>query len=198
VAEFEAFVGMGHPKRMTYADLDRTPEGDGQVYELLDGTLYASPRPRGAHARLQAELIRVLERSLRHHSDELADSWYFEVEPELRLGGDALVPDLAAWRTPDPPLGSDGYAASPPPWVCEVLSPSNLRLDWSRKLPVYFRHGVQWVWLLEPRLQELHVLEATGPGERFEGAPAEPIHPQPFDVPFDLGRLWMRLPGTRG
>ena len=50
---------------------------------------------------------------------------------------------------------------------------------------------------LDPRVQELHVLEATGPGERFEGAPSELICPQPFGVPFDLGRLWQRLPVAR-
>ena len=181
---------MGSPRRATYADLDRTPEGDGNVYELLDGVLYSSPRPRGLHGRAQAELLRMLEQALRHHSDELADSWFFEVEPELRLAGDALVPDLAAWRAPVPPLGPQGYATTPPPWVCEVLSPRNFRLDWSRKLPMYFRHGVRHVWFVDIRAQELHVLDRLG-GEKHVGAVL--VSPAPFDVPLDLGRFWERL-----
>lgn len=196
MAESQEFE-MGTAKRASYADLDRTPEGDGQTYELLDGTLYVSPRPTGRHSVAQVELVRLLDRALGTGGEDAADAWSFASEPELRLGGDALVPDLAAWRGHLPATDPRGYFDTPPAWVCEVLSPSNLRLDWSRKLPAYFRHGVQWVWLLDPRVDELHVLEATGPGERFEGAPPSAIRPLPFGVPLDLGRLWQRLPVPR-
>ena len=185
---------MGSPKRATYADLDRTPEGDGNVYELIDGTLYCSPRPKWIHSVIQTQLVLMLDRALRAAGDDTRSTWKFVAEPELRLSGDAFVPDLAAWRTPVPPPGPDGYMTTVPPWACEVLSPSNLQQDWSRKVPAYFRHGVQHVWLVDPRLQELHVLVHAGTGARYEGDAL--ISPAPFDVPLDLAALWRELPST--
>jgi Uma2 family endonuclease len=79
-------------------------------------------------------------------------------------------------------------------WVCEVLKPSNFQQDWSRKVPAYFRHGVQHVWLVDPRLQELHVLVHGGTSARYEGEAL--ISPTPFDVPLDLAALWRELPSS--
>ena len=193
MAEFQSFE-MGTAKRATYADLDRTPEGDGNVYELLDGTLNVSPRPTGRHSVAQTQLLVTLDRTLRPEGDNTRPTWEFVVEPELRLGGDALVPDLAAWRTPLPPLGARGYFDVPPPWVCEVLSPTTTVLDWRVKLPAYFRHGVGHVWLLDIGHTALHVL-GSGVSETHEGNAT--VRPQPFGVAFDLGRLWNRLPSAR-
>jgi hypothetical protein len=54
------------------------------------------------------------------------------------------------------------------------------RVEWSRKLPAYFRHGVQHVWLLDPRAAELDVLHDRGAGTRYVAAPAQPISAPPF------------------
>ena len=185
---------MGTPQRATYADLDRTPEGDGNVYELVDGTLQASPRPTGRHSVAQTRLLVTLERTLRPEGDDSRPSWEFVVEPELRLAGDALVPDIAAWRSPLPRLGRRGYFDTPPAWVCEVLSPTTTLFDWRFKLPAYLRHGVGHVWLLDLGHTALHVL-GSGVSETHEGNVT--VSPQPFGVAFDLGRLWTRLPTSR-
>jgi Uma2 family endonuclease len=79
-----------------------------------------------------------------------------------------------------------------PPWVCEVLSPTNLQQDWSRKVPAYFRHRVHHVWLVDPRERELHVLELDGTGARYAGDVL--VSPAPFGVPLDLASLWRELP----
>jgi hypothetical protein len=51
--------------------------------------------------------------------------WILLDEPELHLGGDILVPDLAGWRRERMPEVPDAaYTTLAPDWVCEVLSPS--------------------------------------------------------------------------
>ena len=183
--------------RATYADLDRTPEADGNVYELIDGVLYTSPPAKWIHTVTQDVLAELLRAALRASGGEAGVRWRFFQEPELRLSGDALVPDLAAWREPVPPPGPDGYQRTAPPWVCEVLSPSTLRHDWAVKLPAYLRHGVEHVWLVDPIGQQLHVLAVGARGETYTGVPAGPVQLPPFDVPLDLGALWRELSSAR-
>ncbi len=46
-------------------------------------------------------------------------------EPELHLGPDIMVPDLAGWRRERmPELPETAWFELAPAWVCEVLSPS--------------------------------------------------------------------------
>jgi Uma2 family endonuclease len=187
---------MGSPKRATYADLDRTPEGDGNVYELIDGVLYCAPPAKYLHTSLQNFLRDSLYRELGIASPQGAPRWRFFTDLELRLGGDAFVPDITAYQAPVPAPGPDGYMTTPPPWVCEVLSPSNFRYDWSRKVPAYFRHGVETIWIIEPRDRTLHVLTPDGVRASFTGLNDTPVHPPPFAVALDLAALWRELPSS--
>ena len=69
--------------------------------------------------------------------------WWIIFEPELHLGEDILVPDLAGWRRERMPDYPDtAFVSLPPDWVCEVLSASTRRLDLQEKRPVYAREGV--------------------------------------------------------
>jgi Uma2 family endonuclease len=76
--------------------------------------------------------------------------WLILFEPELHLGQDVLVLDLAGWRRermlemPD----TVGFTV-PPDWVCEVLSPSTTVLDRGRKMAVYARESERHVWLVD-------------------------------------------------
>ena len=56
--------------------------------------------------------------------------WIILDEPELHLGEDVLVHDLAGWRrTTLPELPDDAFLTVRPDWVAEVLSPSTQRKD---------------------------------------------------------------------
>jgi Uma2 family endonuclease len=80
-------------------------------------------------------------------------------EPELHLGTDILVPDLAGWRRERmPTLPETAYFELTPDWGCEVLSPSTASLDRVDKLPIYASHGVGHVWLVDPDVRSLEVL----------------------------------------
>ncbi len=117
-------------------------------------------------------------------------------EPELHLGQDILVPDLAGWRRermPETPL--DPYFTLAPDWICEVLSPSTYAMDRGRKLRTYAREGVLHAWLVEPSAKVLEVLRLDSGAYRivatYEGQAK--VHAEPFDaIQLDLGVLWAR------
>src|SRR5699024_1767312 len=109
---------------------------------------------------------------------------------------DVLVPDLAGWRRENLPSAPEGVGFTiAPDWVCEVSSPSTVRVDRLRKMPIYAREGVSHVWLVDPdeRIIEAFVLE----GERwvllgFYGEKSEERIP-PFDaVALDMDALFER------
>jgi Uma2 family endonuclease len=147
-------------KPATYADLEALP--DDVRGELIGGVLHASPRPAKPHtfvnSRLGIELGGLFDRGRNGPG-----GWCILYEPELRLGEDVLIPDLAGWhreRMPGP-QETPTYPV-PPDWVCEVLSPSTKALDRKVKLPVYAREGVRHVWLLDPKARTLEVFRLDG------------------------------------
>src|SRR4051812_4182301 len=83
--------------------------------------------------------------------------------PELQLVGlGPIVPDLVGWRVKRmPTLPETTHFAVPPDWICEVLSRSTEAIDRDKKLPLYARHGVRYVWLVVPIAQmlEVHTLD---------------------------------------
>ena len=64
--------------------------------------------------------------------------WWIIAEPELHLGDNVLVPDLAGWRRTRLPVYPRSHAVSvAPDWVCEILSPSTRRMDLQWKRTAY-------------------------------------------------------------
>jgi hypothetical protein len=94
--------------------------------------------------------------------------WIILTEPELHLGGDILVPDLAGWRRETMSVvANEPYFTIRPDWICEVLSPSTERYDRAAKVALYAAAGVSHAWLVNPLLQSLEVLglSSTTPGQ---------------------------------
>ncbi len=177
-------------KRARYDDLRDVP--DHYVAEMLDGELYASPRPALPHAHASS----VLCATLNGHFHRLgAGGWVILVEPEVHFGNDVLVPDLAGWRRERlPTVPPDAYLTLAPDSVCEILSPSTEALDRGKKLQRYAREGVGHVWLIEPLQQTLEVLSlVSGKWDRLalhEGHVK--VRVPPFDaVELELGALWI-------
>jgi Uma2 family endonuclease len=188
---------MGDParKRASYADLCDLP--DNQVGEIIEGVLYAQPRPAARHALatsvLQADIGSAFGRGRGGPG-----GWVILVEPELHLGADpdVLVPDLAGWRRARMPEVPDvAYFTLAPDWTCEVLSDSTRKLDRSKKLPIYARERVNHVWLVDPIAKLLEIYRLDGDGYRLcvtfadeALCRAEPFH----EIELDLAALWQR------
>lgn len=176
----------------TYDDLLRLP--DHVVGEIVAGELYASPRPAAPHARaasiLGGEIIGPFDRGRGGPG-----GWWILVEPELHLGSDVLVPDLAGWRRDRMPRIPDvAFFELPPDWLCEVLSPRTARLDRTRKMPAYAHHGVSFLWVIDPLARTLEVFRLSEGAWIVESSHGgdETVRAVPFDaVGLDLGALWL-------
>ena len=141
----------------TYQDVLDAPEH--RVAEIVDGTLHTHPRPAMPHALASSALQSDLSNTFQFGRGG-PGGWWIIFEPELHLGEDVLVPDLAGWRRERMPDYPDtAYVSLPPDWVCEVLSASTRRLDLQEKRPVYAREGVGHLWLVDPVDRTLEAFE---------------------------------------
>lgn len=175
----------------TYDDLLQVP--DNLVGEIINGRLVTHPRPAPRHALAYSSL-----------GDELVGpfqkgrggpgGWWILDEPELHLGKDILVPDLAGWRKERmAQLPETAWFELAPDWICEILSPSTARDDRVEKMPIYAREGVSHIWLVDPEIRTLEVysqeqgrwvlLQAHKENERISAPPFEVIA-------IDLSMLW--------
>jgi Uma2 family endonuclease len=179
-------------KPATYEDIIELPEN--RVGEIVDDELFVSPRPGGRHAQaasvLGAELITPFGRGKAGPG-----GWWILVEPELHLGRDVMVPDLAGWRRERmPQIRDEPFFTLAPDWICEILSPSTARLDLSRKLPKYAHASVTHAWTIDPALKTLQVFRLENKhwslATAFSGE--EMVRAEPFDaVELDLSALWL-------
>jgi Uma2 family endonuclease len=143
-------------RRATYRDIERVP--DTMVAEIVDGELFASPRPAPRHA-VAASVLGAYLNTAFHQGRGGPGGWWILGEPELHFGEDVLVPDVAGWtRERLPSMPQEAFFTLAPDWVCEVISPHNERHDRMRKLPVYGREDVRHAWIVDPLEQSLEVL----------------------------------------
>src|SRR5436189_2682935 len=143
-------------RRATYDDLCRVPEH--LVAEILDGELLVTPRPAPRHAQVGSALVTELHGAFGQGRGG-PGGWWILYEPELHLGEDVVVPDIAGWRRERlPALPETAYFTIAPDWICEVVSPSTASLDRVKKLNVYARERVPHAWLVDPIGQTFEVL----------------------------------------
>ena len=175
----------------TYQDvLDAPPD---KVAEIVRGALHLHPRPRPRHAQAITSLGHELVGPFGKGRGG-PGGWWILIEPELHLGSDVLVPDIAGWqRLRLPSLPDDAHLAVPPDWVCEVLSPSTRSFDLTDKRGSYAGHGVAHLWLIDPEARTLEVFRLVGAAWTLLAAlhdDAE-VRLPPFEaVAFPLADLW--------
>ena len=177
-----------------YAELEALPEG--VTGEIINGRLYAQPRPATPHALAESSLNGELY-SPYHRGRGGPGGWWILVEPEIHFIRDTevLVPDLGGWRRERMPrLPNDQRIEVVPDWVCEILSPSTARKDRMTKMPVYAGYGVAYLWLVDPLAQTLEAFAlregrwtVIGLFQEQELASVEPFQ----DIALELGALWM-------
>ena len=181
------------PPRATYADIQALPEN--VVGEILEGVLYTQGRPAMRHSLAGSALGEELGPPFKRGRGG-PGGWVILDEPELHLGLDVVVPDLAGWRRETMPEVPDVAACTiAPDWACEVLSPSTAGKDRGKKMPIYARERVAHVWLVDTTPRTLEVFRLDGDTYRliaaFEGDAR--VRAEPFDaIELDLSVLWAR------
>ncbi len=160
------------------------------------GVLHAHPRRAPKHAQAASTLGEELGPPFKRGRGG-PGGWLILDEPEIHLGRDVVVPDLAGWRRermPEMPVDK-AYFELAPDWVCEVLSPSTASLDRGDKPKVWHANDVSHVWFVDPEARTLEILEKDERGYRvFEVFSGDAkVRAVPFDaIELELGALWAR------
>lgn len=175
----------------TYQDvLDAPPN---VVAQIIDGDLHLSPRPSWQHVKANGRLHSALERRFTRDGEGPGECEILS-EPEIHLGEDVLVPDIAGWRAENfLPRPGIPWLDCAPDWVCEVLSPSTREHDLGSKSEIYAREGVSHLWFVDPEERTLLAYALSGKkwlqmatvsGEAIVSVP-------PFEnLNIPLSRLW--------
>jgi len=176
----------------TYEDVLNAPAH--MVAEVIGGELHLQPRPAFSHSVAASALAFELGPPFKGGRGG-PGGWVLLFEPELHLGGDIVVPDMAGWRRARMENVTDvPFLTMAPDWLAEVLSPGTEKYDRTEKLAVYAREGVAWVWLVNPRQRTLEILNLGANGRWIlQGTYHDDVHirAEPFDaIEFDLGALW--------
>ena len=185
-------MSLPEEKKADYDDLFNLPEN--MTGEIIDGELHAFPRPNYRHSRIEFTLSGELGPPYCFGRGDGPGGWVILIEPEIMLGENLLVPDLAGWRQerlPGPP--ADNWTTVAPDWICEILSPKTLRIDRVRKMPIYGRYGVQYLWLIDPGARVLETFKLKDETWMVMGNYAENdlVRAEPFmEVEIDLANLW--------
>ena len=178
-------------RRATYQDVLDAPLH--KVAEVIAGTLHTHPRPAARHAWASSRLGGRLDGPFNPGAGG-PGGWWIVFEPELHLGEDIAVPDLAGWRRETMPEYPDAaYFTVAPDWVCEVLSPSTRRLDQGGKRDLYAREGVRHLWFVDPDARTLEAFELREGHWLLLTTLVEdaPVSLPPFEaITFPLDALW--------
>ena len=179
------------PRNATYADIEALPPN--MVGEIIHGVLHAMPRPSPRHGIVAGELTAELGLPFSRGRGG-PGGWMFIPEPELHLGSNIAVPDLAGWRRERlTPFPQSAFISVAPDWLCEVLSPSTEQHDRTDKLPVYAEHGVNHCWLVDPIKRTLEALALSGGSWQLVTTVKETdsVVAPPFEThSFQLDVLW--------
>ena len=178
-------------RKATYRDvLDAPPH---MVAEVVAGALHTQPRPAKRHAWASSAMgIEIGAPFGRGRGGP--GGWIILFEPELHLGDDIVVPDIAGWRRETMTEDMEGaYFTQAPDWVCEVLSPSTRQFDQGGKRAVYAREKVSHLWFLDPDARTLEAFELRGGLWVLLATLVDdaPVALPPFEaVAFPLSALW--------
>ncbi|MGA7874638.1 MAG: Uma2 family endonuclease [Desulfoferrobacter sp.] len=180
-------------KPVTYEDLYKIPEN--MTAEILNGELVVTPRPSRRHTSAASSLGYKLGPRYQFGEGGGTGAWIIIIEPEIGLGENILVPDLAGWKKQRFPVEEPhNWISVAPDWVCEVLSPGTVGKDKIKKMPIYAQYKVHYAWLVDPlektlevfRLQEgmWAVAGLYGEGDKVKAEPFE-------EIEIDLNDLWL-------
>ena len=182
-------------RRATHEDLTSVPER--MIREIIGGELIVTPRPSKRHARAMAALSAELTPPYDFGRGG-PGGWIILIEPEVGLGADIVVPDLAGWRSGRLPESEENsWISIVPDWVCEVLSTGTVRTDRITKASLYRQYGVPYLWLIDPIAKTLEVfgLDAGSGTWVVRGLYGEDdkVRAEPFaEIEIELRNLWWR------
>jgi hypothetical protein len=175
----------------TYADIEAAPEH--LVAEIIDGELKTRRHRYFAHAMVRTTLGYALREITQRRATPDAP-WHISTMPEVHLGSDVVVPELAAWSVERLPYLPHEHIDIPADWIGELIADDphgNAAL--SRKIDLYRKVGVPLMWLIGLRSRKIDAFENDG-GRWVELGTwnsDDIVRAPPFDaISFSLADLW--------
>jgi len=129
---------------------------DGADRDFVDGEVLERNMGELPHAAVQMELAYRLR--------NLAPTMGLTVLPEIRIQVAATrfrVADVAVWLAR--PSGTR-IPIAPPFLVVEVLSPEDRLVRLQPKIQDYLKHGVRWLWVVDPDERRAMIYSPAEPG----------------------------------
>jgi Uma2 family endonuclease len=150
---------MGAATLVSIEDYLRTSYSPDREY--VDGRIVERNLGEKTHGRIQRKLI--------VYFDARAAKLGIEVFPEQRVQVSTTrfrIPDVTVIKTSQP----QGEIFTAPPYLCiEILSTDDTMEYMQEKIDDYLRFGVQYVWIINPRLQKGYIVTGSGMVEATSG-----------------------------
>lgn len=174
--------------------LDELPD-DGQRYEIIDGALFVTPAPSDLHQYVAGELYARLLGYLRgsgigHPVLSPADVRRND-RRRNRVQPDVFVVRVSGGKRPAYPFDLADLLLA-----VEIESPSNSRLDYQTKRPLYLQGGIPEYWIFSPEARTVaRWTRAEDPGEILSNQLT--WHPHGMSQPFvvDLAEFFTQALG---
>lgn len=129
------------------------------LYEIIDGELYMQPSPTEAHQRALTRLAAKVEDYLNRFGIGEAFARPLDVVLSPR---NVVQPDLLFVAVERLESIEDRGVFGAPDLVVEVMTAGTAAYDREVKGPLYARHGVRWLWLIDPVRRTVEELELRG------------------------------------
>ena len=144
-------------KSATIEDYERLPEG--APYQLIGGELIMTPSPTFSHQWILSNLFQALDT----YAVSKNLGRFFCAPLDVRLGDeDVFQPDLIFIKKERLKLTGRKTLEIVPDLVIEILSLSTGYYDFTRKKAMYYEHGVEEYWIVDPESSTIEVFALIG------------------------------------
>lgn len=132
---------------------------DDERYEIIGGELLVTPAPGTTHQRAVAELNFQIASFVRSRA---IGEVFFAPTDVVLSESDVVQPDIVFISNERSAIVMHRAIEGAPDLAVEIVSPSSVRRDRHRKMPLYERSGIREFWIVDPanRTIEVFVLEA--------------------------------------
>jgi Uma2 family endonuclease len=150
---------------MTLDDL--LAKGEDASFEIIEGDVIEMPPAGGLHQIVAGNIIRILSAyvHMKRAGYILPDQMTYLMHSDSKGLKNSLVPDVSFLSRENIPSDWDIEKPHPgvPDLAIEIVSPGNDAHLILQKTTTYLEKGTTEVWLVYPRLKELHQYKASQP-----------------------------------
>lgn len=139
----------------------------GLAVELIEGEIVHKAQPSIDHGSTQFKFGELLAPFNRRGGPRGPGGWWImtEVDTFYAKTGEVFRHDVSGYRRDLHEVRPTGMPTKTrPDWVCEILSPSNARVDLMQKQRTLHAHEVPHYWIVDPEHETLTVLRRTDAG----------------------------------